>query len=419
MTTLHMKPLPLKRMGESSLGLIHSLRFYNDSFMTHKHQLPPYTHSHTHTTEMWRRGEQPSTSSYERSLSTTSSRLSSVSTVGSMDFDSRANSMSSMTGLSPLTAHSSSASTTPTPLTPSSSQSLLSPSPFSNALTSSMGLSQPVSSPGVSSGGGFAPYNRSHSSSSSMLLTEVDSQPHGLSRYHHSVSSLNDPKQGKRKLTHKRSLSNPLNNIVLGPESPTEGDGQQRQQQLQQQSYEDRSGHNPHISTTPVNHRTPSPPIRSGSQPVISTGGASSPSSFQRSRNPQLRKVVVTAPTFSQSISNDQLMPSTNGYSNIRASGSDAFLNRQNTWQGSEEFMTPRSYSLISAHPPRPQSSQPILNHEMTSTSMVDLPMTTMYSISSEHLDQIDEYSIQNSGKSQSVPKLTFMNVSSSDDRGE
>ena len=134
-----------------------------------------------------------------------------------------------------------------------------------------------------------------------------------------------------------------------------------------------------------------------------------------------MRKIVVTAPTFSQSISNDQLMPTKNSYSNIRASGSDAFLNRQNTWQGSEEFgnmVSPRCNSLAGSHPPRPQSSQPIFNHEMTSTSMVDLPMTTMYSISSEHLDQIDEYSLPNSGKSQSVPKLTFMNVSS-DDRGE
>ena len=77
----------------------------------------------------------------------------------------------------------------------------------------------------------------------------------------------------------------------------------------------------------------------------------------------------------------------------------------------------PRCNSLAGVQPQRRSiSSQPYLGREMTSASMVDLPMTT--AASSEHLDQIDEYPLPKSGKSQSVPRLTLMTVSSDSERG-
>ena len=50
----------------------------------------------------------------------------------------------------------------------------------------------------------------------------------------------------------------------------------------------------------------------------------------------------------------------------------------------------------------------------VTSSSMVDLPMT--YAVSSEYLGDIDEYPLSsNSAKSQSVPKLTLLSISTED----
>ena len=54
--------------------------------------------------------------------------------------------------------------------------------------------------------------------------------------------------------------------------------------------------------------------------------------------------------------------------------------------------------------------------HGVTSTSMVDLPMT--YATSTEYLGDIEEYPLSsNTTKSQSVPRLTLLAISA-DDKG-
>ena len=53
-------------------------------------------------------------------------------------------------------------------------------------------------------------------------------------------------------------------------------------------------------------------------------------------------------------------------------------------------------------------------SHGAMSTSMVDLPMN--YAASSEYLGDIEEYPLSsNSAKSQSVPKLTLLTISTED----
>ena len=379
--------------------------------------------------------------SYDRLGSTTSSRLGSM---GSMDADYRYRTdSSSSTFLNSTTgAQSSSASTTPTPLTPSSSQSLLSPSPFTGGSASGTitPTQIPTPPPGTNSHG-FTPasgnrgLNRGQSCSTTVLLSDVESPTRRqLSHSHHSTSSLSDPKtsgsgvklrRSKQALTHKRSLSNPLHNIILDEAhlesqppnseynhqnsndsyvSGSNMSGSGSQYNVYQQHYPQQPHH------YPLSHRSPSPPSRAGSQPSVyvnSVGG--SPSTM---RHPQMRRIAATTPEFSVSIPSDEMMyptPRSGGYVG-NLSGSESVLHRQNTWQGCvDEFPPPtRCYSYAGQR--KSECTQPVYN-EMTSASMVDLPMTAGYALSSEHLDQIEEYPLPSSGKSQSVPRLTLMSI--------
>ena len=130
-----------------------------------------------------------------------------------------------------------------------------------------------------------------------------------------------------------------------------------------------------------------------------------------------MKRIAAANPEFSISISNDEMMHSTTrpGYGPL--SGSESVLHRQNTWQGPDDlssFSTPRCHSL-SVGQRKLDCSQPVYN-EMTSASMVDLPVTAgYYALSSEHLDQIEEYPLPSSGKSQSVPRLTLMSIDKSE----
>ena len=58
---------------------------------------------------------------------------------------------------------------------------------------------------------------------------------------------------------------------------------------------------------------------------------------------------------------------------------------------------------------------------DMTSSSMVDLPVGILNGGSCEHLDQVEEgyLSPHSSSKSRSVPRLTLMSVSAESERGE
>ena len=389
--------------------------------------------------------------SYDRLGSTTSSRLGSM---GSMDADYRHRTdSSSSTFLNSTTgAQSSSASTTPTPLTPSSSHSLLSPSPFTGG--SASGTITPTQIPTPPPGGtnssshGFIPVsgsrglNRGQSCSTTVLLSDVESPTRRqLSHSHHSTSSLSDPKtssagsgvklrRSKQALTHKRSLSNPLHNIILDeahtePQAPNSGghseyynhqnsndsyvrnsgSGSQYNVHHQYQHYNQHQGHH-----YPLSHRSPSPPSRAGSQPSVyinSVGG--SPSSF---RHPQMRRIAATTPEFLVSIPSDEMMyptPRSGGYGG-HLSGSESVLHRQNTWQCADEFSPPQRCYSYAGGQRKSECTQPVYN-EMTSASMVDLPMTAGFALSSEHLDQIEEYPLPSSGKSQSVPRLTLMSI--------
>ena len=410
----------------------------------------PLFYTHMLNTEMWQRGEKPSVTSYDRLGSTTSSRLGSM---GSMDADYRYRTDSaSSTFLNSTTgggAQSSSASTTPTPLTPSSSQSLLSPSPFTGGSATPTQI--PTPPPGTNSQGGFnnpissghRGLNRGQSCSTTVLLSDVESPTRRqLSHSHHSTSSLSDNKstsgsggsgvklrRSKPALTHKRSLSNPLHNIILDeahaePQAPDSseynhqnsndsyvgnsmsGNGGGNQHNVYQHQHYQQQPHHHY----PLSHRSPSPPSRAGSQPSVyvnSVGG--SPSSL---RHPQMRRIAAATPEFSVSIPSDEMMhptPRSGGYGG-HLSGSECVLHRQNTWQYTEEFSPPQRCYSYAGGQRKSECTQPVYN-EMTSASMVDLPMTAGYALSSEHLDQIEEYPLPSSGKSQSVPRLTLMSI--------
>lgn len=411
--------------------------YYLSLSLTHPHSL----------TEMFRRGEKPSVSSYGRLSSTTSSRLGSM---GSMDQDYRirTDSASSACLMSTTGGHSSSASTTPTPLTPSSSQSLLSPSPFtggsaSGTITPTQMTTPPpaVSNNGFSSSGTRG-LNRGQSCSTTVLLSDVESPTRRqLSQSHHSTSSLGESKayssggvvklRHKQELTHKRSLSNPLHNVIpnldsSNASSPATNAPPADSAHSSSGEHYTTNGYNVGISQNhthyqyqnlqhqryPLSHRSPSPPSRAGSQPSVYINSVgSSPSSL---RHPQMKRVAATTPEFSVSIPNDEIMQPTPRSGFTQLSGSDYVLHRQNTWQGADEFPAQRCYSF-GVGQRKSDCTQPVYN-EMTSASMVDLPVTAgMYALSSEHLDQIEEYPLPSSGKSQSVPKLTLMTI----DKGE
>lgn len=58
---------------------------------------------------------------------------------------------------------------------------------------------------------------------------------------------------------------------------------------------------------------------------------------------------------------------------------------------------------------------------DLTSASMVDLPMGGLYGGSRERLDRVEELGNlpNSSGKSQSVPRLTLMSVTMDNERGQ
>lgn len=392
---------------------------------------------------MWERGEKPSVSATNRlGSSSSSSRLNSISNLTALDHYSRCDSISSSTstGTSPLPLLFS--TSTPIPLTPSSSQSLLSPSsPFTMALaTSHTSTFTPYHTSSPSTTAHIVPVqtppplptynqiyphglNRSYSSSSSMFLEETP--PPSLSRNHHSVTCLDNGRtpqggpssgggvvNGKRwkrpLLTHKRSLSNPLSHIVLNQDeedmiTPTD-------------SSHTSSNHVPTMSRSSLacySYRSPSPPSRTGSQPSILSSGRGSPQS--RVRHPQMRRISNVAPTFSQSISNDQLIPTTST-GNASISGSESILCRHGTW---ESPGTPRCNSMAGMSRQTYMESN-LHAQDLTSASMVDLPVGGLYNGSREHLDRVEEGNLpRSSGKSQSVPRLTLMTVSMDNEKGQ
>ena len=127
-----------------------------------------------------------------------------------------------------------------------------------------------------------------------------------------------------------------------------------------------------------------------------------------------MRRISGIAPSFSQTLSNDQLV--TPKQSGLVMSGSDSTLCRQNTCPEQEQDYY-RSNSLAGMTPARRSMSTALYPNDVTSSSMVDLPVR-MHAISSEHLDQIDEYGRPDSNKSRSVPRLTFMTVSAESEKG-
>ena len=369
-------------------------------------------------------------SSYSRLSSSTSSRLGSM---GSMDQDYRYRTDSASSTFINSTVgggQSSSASTTPTPLTPSSSQSLLSPSPFTGSASGTITPTQIPTPPPAANNSVFSgprSLHRGQSCSTTVLLSDVESPSRRqLSHTPHSTSSFGEQKAAavavvklrrKQKLTHKRSLSNPLHNVIPNMAADPSGtsppaDGQENVHNMSMGDYHYANGYNMHYQHQNqhnlLSQRSPSPPSRAGSQPSVyinSVGG--SPSSI---RHPQMKRVAGATPEFSVSISNDEMMQPTPRSSFTPLSGSESILHRQNTWEGPADFPSHRCYSL-GVRQRVSDCSQPVYN-EMTSTSMVDLPVTAgMYALSSEHLDQIEEYPLPSSGKSQSVPKLTLMTI--------
>ena len=316
-------------------------------------------------------------SPYER-LSSTSSRLSSVSTQGSIDHDAKTESCSSYLA-SPF-----SSVPAPSPLTHSTpNTSLLTPSPHTSVCLSHSSIVNGAN-------GQTQPLERSYSSSSSstVLYPELD---HTLPTRHStsSVSESRTPSRYNRKFTHHRSHSNPLANIII-------------------------TDSNQHVVNGRSRVRSPTPPSRCDSQPSIVSQSAVTtgpPSPMMKNKgHPQMRRIWGLTPTFSQSISNDVLIPSPTPTPTTPESP----IFKQNVYYPDQ---TPRCNSLASGEPRRSYSHQPrLIYKDITSSSMVELPYTM--AASSEHLDQISEYSLPKSGKSQSVPRLTLMSVSMESDKG-
>lgn len=345
----------------------------------------------------------------ERYSSTTSSRLGSLS---SFDQDAgRTDSMSSITstGNSPKPLRASSTSHTPTPVTPSSSQSLLSPSTFT--YSTPIGNYEFSSTPQTPNSASSTQqhYSRGlstvHSTSSSMLLESPPYSPgHGLD-----PPQLSQPAIHRRRtlFSHKRSKSNP----------PVHSVSQDDEIKDEEKSSYQEPVHGQYGNTW---NRSSSPPSRSGSNSSMTShsvyGNNNSPSSIHRNKHPQMRRISNMAPSFSQTISNDQLTKT--AVSHLVTSGSESALCRQNTCPDSEPDMYPRSYSLAGMGTGHRSVSSGLYNSDVTSTSMVDLPVR-LHASSSEHLDQIEEYGRPDSNKSRSVPRLTFMTVSVESDRGK
>lgn len=225
----------------------------------------------------------------------------------------------------------------------------------------------------------------------------------------------------KLPLTHKRSLSNPLSNTVLNQEVKDKTPSPDH-------THNSTQGGTSRSSLACYSYRSPSPPSRSGSQPsilsnVTETEAASSPQPCGGGRNLPLRRVSNITPAFSQSISNDQLIPTIS--SSETMSGSESLLCRHKTWQGLDDGLatTQRCNSMAGMSPHNYSHHQMQNGHslDMTSSSMVDLPVGLYNGHSNEHLDMEREGGNlpHSSAKSQSVPRLTLMSVSMDTERGE
>ncbi len=351
----------------------------------------------------------------ERYNSTTSGRFGSLS---SFDHDGRTDSISSVTsaGNSPKALRSSTSHTptpitplfnhTPTPITPSSSQSLLSPSTFT--YSNPIGNYEFTSTPQTPNSASSAQYysrglSTAHSNSSNML----ESPPYSPGRATQGEPpQLSQPLAHRRRtlFSHKRSKSNPPVHSIS-----------QEEEAKDEMSYQEPTNDRQYGNAW---NRSSSPPSRTGSNPSITShsvyGHSHSPSSIHRNKHPQMRRLSNMAPSFSQTVSNDQSMK-IRATHHMVTSGSESALCRQNTCPESESDMYPRSYSLAGMGTTHRSVSSAL---DVTSTSMVDLPVR-LHASSSEHLDQIEEYGRPDSNKSRSVPRLTFMTVSVESDRGE
>ena len=132
-----------------------------------------------------------------------------------------------------------------------------------------------------------------------------------------------------------------------------------------------------------------------------------------------MKHVATTHPFFSKSVS-----------SNLSASATESTFYRQNTWQAHDAIgggsgvgldrlvITPRCNSMAGMSRPSSHNAHDIRLTDLTSSSMVDLPVSR-YDGSIEHLSQDEDCTLPNSvGKSQSVPRLTLMTVTSDSERG-
>lgn len=306
-------------------------------------------------------------------------------------------------------------------MTPTSSYSLLSPATFTYLNSTPAGgyefssTSNPQTPNYMSSSQQYSRgLVRAHSSSSSVML---ESPPQSLSQKRNSSSDqqqgakMNTPRR-KSALSHKRSLSNPPANMIINCDNEIQDE----------RLYVNRTASpNPYSGAWVSDHRSPSPPLRSGSHPSITShsvsvlgGREGSPTNIQRSRHPQIKKISGINNNLSQSISSEQLTLT----QKIKSSGSEGLLNQQNTFTEVSPDPYQRSNSMaVMSNPLRTMSSAPMYPRENTSSSMVDLPVR-MLALSSEHLDQIDEYGRPNSNKSRSVPRLAFMTVSMESEKG-
>ena len=142
-----------------------------------------------------------------------------------------------------------------------------------------------------------------------------------------------------------------------------------------------------------------------------------SPIPQNRTRHPQIRRISTITPTFSQSIPNDQLMSYSSSETNPSISGSESVLYNHGNWGQGDVGIAPRCNSMAGMS--RQDYSQGGHHMDLTSSSMVDLPVGLYNGGSTEHLDQVEEGYLPQSIKSQSVPRLTLMSVSNDSERGE
>ena len=335
--------------------------------------------------DIWERGEKPTAGAYDIRRYSSSGRLSSIASIASLDnrkdsCSSRLSAVSPTAG--PQLQHSRS-STPVTPLTPSSVHSISATSAPLTIATASLGLPYQYSSPTLltSSVESSPPFTKKTSLGSSSGYFTGSEQP--VPSYSSSSSSINsdmsapqpsqpaptqleEPPKPKRRLGHTRSHSNPpLANLILPvavPENEVANDY--------------RSPSPPYYSTAALTTRT-------GSQPsIVQYSTLNSPST---KTHPQMRRIMASGPHFSRSISQEL-----NGSESTRPQVHAEAPFRSNSEASGVQAATPRQRRLS--------------KDTGTSASMVDLPLVRT---SNEELDQV-EYSLPQSGKSHSVPRLAY-----------